>query len=53
MAFLDDSDENIKHSFIGRLAYELNLFLPRISVLLKRSFILDASGLTDHGHAAR
>lgn len=36
MAFLDDSDENIKHSFIGRLAYELNLFLPRISVLLKQ-----------------
>ena len=53
MAFLDNSDENLKHICIGRLAYELNLFLPRISVRLKRSFILDASGLTDHGHAAR
>ena len=53
VAILDDSEENLKHIFIGRLAYGLNLFLPCISVRLKRSFIPDASGLTDHGHAAR
>lgn len=53
MASLDDSDENLKHICIGRLAYGLNLFLQRISVRLKRSFILDASALADHGHAAR